>query len=151
MVTGKHSFPCARPGGIRMAWVPSAGRWWRCDLRIKRNRSPMPRFGSSGWARATAVPPFTTTVSTPSISGANSDDRRAHCVTPRLLRIHAVPATVDGDDTSMSIHLRPCSSATNTSRTGQLLVLPGIFLVIIDSSIDLGLVNYLQYGALLPP
>ena len=45
MAVAKQSIPDARPGGIRLAWVPSVG-WWLCGLRMKCNRSPDAQLGS---------------------------------------------------------------------------------------------------------
>ena len=110
---------------------------------------PMHRSGSSGWKWATAVPPFLNTVVAPLISGANSDDRRAYCVTPRLIRTHTV--LCNGDDISMSMHNRPGSFETKTSGTGQLWIGSKMFPLQMYPMIDLWLVNYFQYGATLLP
>ena len=63
--------------------------------------------------------------------------------TPRLIRTNAVLRR-NGDDPSMSIHKKPWSSETKTSRKGPILIRPRIFPGIMDSSIHLGLVNSLQ-------
>ena len=91
-VIQSNQSPDARPGRIRLAWVQSVG-WWRCDFRMKRNRSPDAQiwvFGEDLGDCGSSI--HTHTVSIPTISGANSDDWRARSVTPRLLRIHAVLA-----------------------------------------------------------
>ena len=98
VVTGKQSLPMpclAESGWLGCNRSDSGGgvisEWNAIGL-------PMHRFGSSGWACATSVPRIILHRILPSISGANSDDWRAHCVTPRLFRFHAVLCI--GDDTS---------------------------------------------------
>ena len=90
--------------GMAESWVQSVGWWCKCDLRKKHNRSPDAWLGIF-WAWATAVPTFFNTVSVPSISGAKSGDWRAHCVTQRLIRIHAVLARVT--TLKYLMHIRP--------------------------------------------
>ena len=70
-------------------------------------RSPDAR-GSSGWAWATAVPP-SRKKHNPFLQSLVRIlvIERAHCVTPRLIRIHAVLAACEGDGTLMSMHMRP--------------------------------------------
>ena len=87
------------PGCDGVAW------WRRCDVRMKRNGSPDAQIWVFGPGVGDCGSSFINTVSVASVSSANSYHWPAHCVTPRLIRIHA--ESCNGDDTSMSMHKRP--------------------------------------------
>ena len=124
------------------------GWWWRCDFRMKRNRSPDTQI---------RIFPF-------SHCGSSNHKHRIHsfnfwfefwwltcplhdsksCTYPRSF-CH----TRWWRHFNFAMHRRPWSSETNTFGTGPPLDLPGIFVIIVDPSMDLGLMNTSQYGAII--
>ena len=139
------SFPCIdddkKAVGHRcLAWQNLAGldamgqtvvaAWFQDE---PHNNLYMLRSKSSDWAWAIAVLPFIFTVSVLSISGANSYGWRVHCVPPRFIRIHE-PLWI-GVDTEVSMHKRPWSSETKTSRPRPTWVVAMMFLLILEPSI----------------
>ena len=139
--SGSPMLGLAESGGIGCNGSDGGGGvisgWTSHNLNMLRSKS-------SDWAWAIAVLPFIFIVSVLSISGANSYVWRVHCVPPRFIRIHE-PLWISVD-TEVSMHKRPWSSETKTSRPRPIWVVAMMFLLILEPSIYLGLVNYLQHG-----
>ena len=98
--------PDAQSGEIWLVWVQSISIWWWRDFNMERKRSPDSQIQVFGldvgdcdssiyWHRIHAM------------SGANSDDWRVHCVTPQLIRIHALVTILEWIDIDRSIRWRP--------------------------------------------
>ena len=145
MMTRKQWVTDAWLGRIWRDWMQWVKRWWRRDFRMNLTQSQHAQIQVFGLGVGDCGSPF----HFHRIRSFNFWCKLLRLACPlRTSTVYSHPWTFIwiGVDTEISMHKRPWSSETKTSRPRPIWVVAMMFLLILEPSIYLGLVNYLQHG-----